>query len=206
MTPAPQPTAADAPPQQQQQQREEAEQARPAPAPQPPPQRSTLPTLGFKLEPTPFEQLQAAQDTALADDLSSWLTSQLVGGDDAGVSSAAASHRAQQQPALGFASAGVPPLLAVQQPPQPGSYTLASNIMAQLDEGAQLPMAGHGVLGTFAGATPFLPPFQQQAAAGPQSTSELQLSTISVKLFGATPAELPDNLRAQLGCVRVIGM
>jgi len=127
-----------------------------------------LPFLDFDVPvPTEFPEVNVSavpQDTS-AEDLSTWLASQL-GGQEDDIDLPQTSHLASE---------------------------LSSEMLTMLGTG---PLLATGTTGP-CGST--LPPFVRPPLSDvPLMSEEAKFATISLKLFGCTPAELPNDLKSQL--------
>lgn len=149
----------------------------------------TLPLLGLAAGDDALPAASAPQalnfgdEDLLPDDLSSWLIANLSEIEDLGWPALDGRSPSPPRPLHQSTELGiVPPNL----PEGGSSFDFAARLM-------QLEMAEAS--GEASGSTP-----APTAAlpSGPKLTKEAMLSIVSVKLFGCTPAELPDNLRSQL--------
>ena len=162
--------------QQQQQRRTSANEANPK-------NRAASPVLHFSTE---DNQNQNQESDALLEDLSSWLTDHLVdiknfdgndgGGGDDDVLNLLPLTSAEDGDSFDFAISLMHPDLQT----QPSSSTIDPLL---------IPSSLSATLTTTTTAA---------AAVGPTLTESAKLSTISIKLFGCTPDELPQDLRSQL--------
>ena len=153
----------------------------------------------------PLSLLDFNDSDLLVDDLSTWLTSHLVAMEDFGgdgcvpvvvkdesivVPSNGEQHVLQMDSPRGSLGLISPPL-----PQDASSFDFGVSLMRPIDFdllGPVIPSAATCLsLPTTTAPTTTLP-------AAPKLTLNAKLSTISVKLFGCTPAELPDDLRSQL--------
>ena len=147
------------------------------------------------------------EDYDLANSLSIWLSEQLpelalpqplaTAHGGAGPSAGAAGGLQEQADSFDLAALLMQPLegrfaqmpvvtLPGQEPPEMRSYAAAAQMLSSSVPAMMPPAAAY--------LPP--PPLQQQPGAG--LTSLAVLNTVSVKLFGCTPDELPPNMRAQL--------
>lgn len=160
---------------------------------------------------------QRASDATLADELSAWLNQHLA--EEAQEAQQQQQqqqlfhHQQQQRQQHAWQAAGSAPMALTSaatwpQQAQPASLQLGQGILQQqllpLDPLLQSqqqqqqqvmppglgPLPGYSIAGAAGGAAPL----QQHAGGSSPST----LATISVKLFGCTPAELPPGLRDHL--------